>query len=244
MKNYRYKQKGVVLLTCLVFLLVLLGILRFVIGSAKLEEEKAGIDIDIFTAREAAQSAISYAEYFILRQGKLYCDKPDECNEAASANMIFNDSDADLKNRKKVGNKETGGFAITSLDAVAEKGLYTGTYIRNNAASCQPLWICVNWGNSAVSVDRSAKARGKPTAPSLASIECEECSQVNNISSVKPRFIIERYTTDELKSSGMGSLAANASGSVVFRITAVGFGKGTGKNLTNVMLQSTYVIPK
>ena len=67
---------------------------------------------------------------------------------------------------------------------------------------------------------------------------------MNNISSVKPRFIIERYTTDELKSSGMGSLAANASGSVVFRITAVGFGKGTGKNLTNVMLQSTYVIPK
>ena len=41
------KERGVVLLTCLVFLLVLLLMLRFVIVSARTEEQKAGIDLDI-----------------------------------------------------------------------------------------------------------------------------------------------------------------------------------------------------
>lgn len=243
------KQDGVVLLTCLVFLLILLAMLRFVLGSAKLEEEKAGIDLEIVTAREAAQSALSYAEYFIMRQGQLHCDTAN-CEVADMANLIFSGDDAQLLTRDKVYNPVAGdrGWAAGPINQLVNKGLYTGKYLKDGdsvnsqpLANCQPLWICVNWGASASAVVRSAEKRKVQGTklPSLPSIECSECSVA---SSVKPRYIIERYTAKELSDSGLTGLAGNA-GAVVFRITAVGFGKGSGSNLTNVMLQSTYVIP-
>ena len=37
---YRKRELGVVLLSCLVFLLILLGIVRFVMTSSRLEERK------------------------------------------------------------------------------------------------------------------------------------------------------------------------------------------------------------
>lgn len=240
------KQRGVVLLTCLVFLLVLLAMLRFVLVSSKLEEEKAGIDLEIITAREAAQSALNYAEYFIMRQGRLYCSAG-ACEVAEMANFVFSGDDADLLTRDKVYNPESGGIGLKTIAIkdLVKKGLYTGKYLKEGdaenpqpLANCKPLWICVDWGKSASAVQRSAKKRNTP-GMKLASIECKECEVP---SFVKPRFIIERYTANELSDNGLSGLAGST-GTVVFRITAVGFGKGSGSNLTNVMLQSTYVIP-
>lgn len=236
------KEKGIVLLTCLVFLLILLVMLRFILGSAKLEEEKAGIDLDIVNAREAAQAALNYAEYYILRQGKLYCTEAD-CNVAASANELFSAKESILQTRDRVFTPSAGekGMSARAIKDIYAKGFYTGTYLKNNASGCEPLWACVKWSDSASSVSRSAAKRGvAKSARTLESLPCDECK---GAASISPRYIIERYTTKELADSGLTGLSGSPSGSVVFRITAVGFGKGTGKNLTNVMLQSTYVIP-
>ena len=67
------KEKGVVLLSCLVFLLILLIIVRFAVTSSRLEERKAGADYEMMTARQAAQTAIRQAEKFILEQGLQSC---------------------------------------------------------------------------------------------------------------------------------------------------------------------------
>lgn len=243
------KQKGVVLLTCLVFLLVLLAMLRFVLGSAKLEEEKAGIDLEIVTAREAAQAALNYAEYFIMRQGQLYCED-ENCEVAETANFIFSGDNATLLTRDKVYNPGSGGtgWKTQPIKDLVNKGLYTGKYLKDGdtanpqpQSKCAPIWICIDWGTASSTVKRSISKRNSSgvTLLSMPSIVCTECTVASN---EKPRFIIERYTVQELADSSFTGLSSSP-GTVIFRITAVGFGKGSGKNLTNVMLQSTYVIP-
>ncbi len=132
-----------------------------------------------------------------------------------------------------------------------EKGIYTGTYIASTADQCQPLWICVKWGDAAKTVDKASTAQkaaagiaGAGVAGGLLeSIVCDECDTVND--QAKPRFIIERFTTKELKNAGLTKLETASPDTLVLRVTAVGFGKGNNgaSNLTNVMLQSTYVIP-
>ena len=70
---YHPKEKGIVLLSCLVFLLILLGVVRFVMTSSRLEERKAGVDYEMMTARQSAQMAIRYAEKYIIDQGFKSC---------------------------------------------------------------------------------------------------------------------------------------------------------------------------
>ena len=70
---YRKRELGVVLLSCLVFLLILLGIVRFVMTSSRLEERKAGVDYEMMTARHSAQMAIRQAVKYIMDQGLQSC---------------------------------------------------------------------------------------------------------------------------------------------------------------------------
>ena len=62
------KQKGIVLLSCLVFLLILTSLVKYTMSSAKMEELKAGADFDEMSAKEAALLAIKDAEDVILRR--------------------------------------------------------------------------------------------------------------------------------------------------------------------------------
>ena len=71
----RKRELGVVLLSCLVFLLILLGIVRFVMTSSRLEERKAGVDYEMMTARHSAQMAIRQAVKYIMDQGLQSCIK-------------------------------------------------------------------------------------------------------------------------------------------------------------------------
>ena len=133
------KESGVVLLSCLVFLLILLGIVRFVMTSSRLEERKAGVDYEMVTARQSAKSAIRYAEKYILEQGLSFCKKSggagstdDSCEEknpAEMANALWKLKDNDLK---------------TALDKIGqgnflEQGIYTYSYVKNSYSSCRPF---------------------------------------------------------------------------------------------------------
>lgn len=61
------QEQGIVLLSCLIFLLLLLSMLRFTLTSASMEEMKAGADYDQMRASEAAAIAMRDAEYDIKR---------------------------------------------------------------------------------------------------------------------------------------------------------------------------------
>lgn len=245
------KEQGVVLLTTLVFMLILLAMLRFTLTSARVEEQKAAIDLDMVSAREGAQAALDYVEQYVLKQGELYCKKnlridaaECEASPVKYAGELFALPKAELG---KITNADTDYNAISSL---IEKGLYTGEFI-DKQKECQPFWICVKWPVDAHAVRNSAVQIGGAAIikEGLLPIECNVCSVGQN-NNVKPYFIIERLTADELKSSAP-KLASEAPGMVILRVTAIGFGKGIGSekeakvgnlNLSNVMLQSTYIL--
>lgn len=242
------KEKGVVLLTSLVFMLVLLAMLRFTLTSARVEEQKAAIDWDIVSARESAQAALDFAEQYILDQGRLYCLNslaltPQECtdNPALYAGTLFALPSADLAAITHAGIGPT-------LSSVVGKGVYTGTFLATSPASgCRPFWACVNWPVDAHSVRNSATQMNLTTNANWDSIECSACVVGANMNR-KPHFIIERLTAGEMAATAPQFAAASPQ-AVILRVTAVGFGRGAAgtqaavnTNMSNVMLQSTYIL--
>lgn len=248
---YHPKEKGIVLLSCLVFLLILLGVVRFVMTSSRLEERKAGVDYEMMTARQSAQMAIRYAEKYIIDQGFKSCirsgssgtnttapgnaeTKCREKNPAEAANDLWKKGDSDL------------GNALSNLGQanLLNKGIYTYSFVKTGYSSCRPFWTCVNWTNNAKSVEFAGKQLNTAANARLESIECEECV---TSSGIKPRFVIERFLSNELKDMEFpdSGLEMKSKDVVVFRITAVGFGNGEGGpnvKTTNAMMQAIYVL--
>lgn len=263
MKNklkYSEKEKGIVLLTCLVFLLVLLVMLRYTITSARVEEQKAGIDLDIVSAREAAQSALDFAEFYINRQGQLFCvqertrrgEDVTQCPDFAGAyaNLLFRRSDNELRS---IGLNDP---ILPNLNTLIGNGIYSGEQLNTLVnRGCIPTWICVNWPAFGNVREAASQQRPNSIGATLNPIQCPQVSlagggATNNISAcnvnvqTQPNFIIERLNATDLD-PGRQNLAAEGSPSsrgIVFRITAVGYGRGIN-NLTSVMVQGTYVIP-
>ncbi|MDO4777727.1 MAG: hypothetical protein Q4A06_09820 [Cardiobacteriaceae bacterium] len=245
------KEQGVVLLTTLIFMLILLAMLRFTLTSARVEEQKAAIDLDMVSAREGAQMALDYVEQYVLEQGELYCIKnlgknSAECKESRAryAGELFALPQTELS---KIRNKKDG---YKTVGEVLNKGLYTGEFIAAQA-SCQPFWTCINWPVDAHAVRNSARQIGGANRinEALVPMECDICATGEN-NNVSPRFVIERLTAEELRAVAP-NFADSAPGIVILRVTAVGFGKGKkpekdakvgNLNLSNVMLQSTYIL--
>ena len=189
---YHPKEKGIVLLSCLVFLLILLGVVRFVMTSSRLEERKAGVDYEMMTARQSAQMAIRYAEKYIIDQGFKSCirsgssgtnttapgnaeTKCREKNPAEAANDLWKKGDSDL------------GNALSNLGQanLLNKGIYTYSVVKTGYSSCRPFWTCVNWTSNAKSVEFAGKQLNTAANARLESIECEECV---TSSGIKPTF--------------------------------------------------------
>lgn len=253
---YRKRELGVVLLSCLVFLLILLGIVRFVMTSSRLEERKAGVDYEMMTARHSAQMAIRQAVKYIMDQGLQSCiksnnispnaptspgsganQKCEDKNQAELANILWKNSDGDLGTAlDKIGQKQ-----------VLNKGIYTYAFIANNYSNCRPFWTCINWTGNAKSVAVTGKQLNDKAGASLNKLESIECTECETTSGVKPRFVIERFLASDLKNMDFPdqSLTLKSSDVVVFRITAVGFGNGQGGsnvNTTNAVMQAIYVL--
>lgn len=85
----RTKQKGIVLLTVMVFLLMILGVLRYSMTSANIQEKKAGVDYDEFVAYQQAELAIREAERFIMQAG-IYKVEKASGGAAGSAGCVQN----------------------------------------------------------------------------------------------------------------------------------------------------------
>ncbi|EHM52205.1 pilus assembly PilX family protein [Cardiobacterium valvarum] len=247
------QEKGVVLLSCLVFLLILLGIIRFTMTSSRLEERKAGADLEMLTARQSADTALRAAERFILEQGRQLCLKDnsitlppgktqgkycDEQNKVEWANTFWSKENSSLDD----------AFTKVGAKNLLNKGIYTQQYViaQNFNTRCRPFWICIDWSENANQVKVTGKQLDSAVNVALPSIECKECS---TISGLKPRYIIERFLAKEINAMDFPDLAAGTqlkSGDVVvFRITAIGFGNGGGSNnvkTTNAVMQAIYLL--
>lgn len=247
-RRMHYQEKGVVLLTCLVFLLVLLAMLRFTMTSARVEEQKAGIDLEIVSARESAQAAINFAESYIRRQGELYClsegIEKTECEERKDlyVNLLFSMSDSELTQLKLSEAKDLGG--VPNINEIVKKGFYSATFVDSKKKDCDPFWACVDWDgsstNAAHAVHESAKLYGAKNQ-SMPAVECKaDACKMRGIE-VNSHFIIERFNPEELVDA-RGDLQKSGK-IIILRITAVGYGRGgINNNLTNAILQSSYVL--
>lgn len=67
-RKKQVNQRGIVLLSCLIFLILLLILMRFTIGSARISELKVGADLDQMNAQEAALLVMRDAELFVQRK--------------------------------------------------------------------------------------------------------------------------------------------------------------------------------
>lgn len=232
-KTTQKKQQGVVLLTCMVFLLVLLAMLRFTMTSAKVEEQKSGIDLEIMSARESAQSALKSAEEFIMQQGREFCTtalsagglgkSESECanDKAKSAGILF-------------GNVSRLNHWISSKLGGKNKA---GIYMIDDIAGCNPSWTCVNWSSNEAK-DSASQISGTPKLMPH-TVEGKAGQQ---------EFIIERFlSNEELKNTPTDGKPVTITGidTVVLRITALGtgFASADNPNSSRSIVQATYILP-
>ena len=238
----RKNEQGIVLLTCLVFLMVLLAMLRFALMSAKVEEDKAGIDLDLMTAHEAAQMGLDQAETEVFRMAKKYCQDKGGTNCTEEKDLISYLSDLfqgeDYRTLAYTQPYSRGSNVAGSYQLAYGKGIYDAQYYSSHGlSSCKPTWICMKWMDSAKAVLDAAQVQRGSTGASANNLEV--LPMLVNANDRPPyQFVIERFTADELTGGSGGSSDA------VMRITAVGVGRGeSGSHLTSKMLQSTYILP-
>lgn len=139
-KKYGYqnglrKERGIVLIACLIFLILILGVLRISLGSSMISEKKSGIDMDMLSATESAEIALRVAESTFL--------------PPASDFSACLSSTANIEcQRARIWGAQDWWSDDDNLDT---DGLYDGT--KQNGAcgpgsgNDRPLWQCVNWGS-------------------------------------------------------------------------------------------------
>lgn len=223
-KQKNQKQKGVVLLTCMVFLLVLLALLRFTMTSARVSEQKVGIDLEIVTARESAQSALSSAEQEILRIAS-----QDYCQNVLNGEQNQNNTDC-VGNAPKYAGELFGNLAMMNKVLKSGSGIVTIDDL-NKCTANQPSWTCVDWSSNEA---KNALSGTKSITP----------RRVNG----KQEYIIERFLTSELNTNSANAtkIEKDKTDTVVLRITALGTGNSPTSNDSNSsrsLLQATYILP-
>ena len=240
--NSKRNQQGIVLLTCLVFLMVLLAMLRFALMSARSEEEKAGADLDIMTAREAAQMGLDEAEAELYRWAGKNCGSQERCKGIGIEDKDYEELlTENLSSLFQDESYQTKAFMDKAWDGKSQLAYGHGLYDAKSFANfknCRPTWICMKWRNDATAVIDAAAAQRKVVGAPTPSFEV--LPQDNRTSPWKKpyQYVFERFTPGELTDG-----ASTDSDSAVMRITAVGVGRGDGGNKTSVMLQSTYILP-
>ena len=252
LKFTKIREHGVVLLSCLVFLLILLGIIRFTMTSSRLEEHKASNDFEVLTARESADTALRVAERFILEQGQKFCIKNSNDTAPDGQNKEAFCKKHQIEWANRFWKQETDKLKI-ALDSIGgihllNNGIYTKDFMSGSYGNCRPFWVCVNWSENANQVRIASQQLRPGSSATLKSIICDEC---RTTSGLKPRYIIERFLAKEINQMDFPSLVSGerlsikSSEVVVFRITAVGFGNGDGGadvNTTNEVMQAIYVL--
>jgi len=225
-------DRGFVLVTALIFLVVLSVLSVMAVRGSLFEERIAASDRDMALARENAELALRDAERDILglRFDGQYCSAAPCTNLRPTGTRPV--STADSGNFwvgsngvvETIGKTDGGVGLATNL-----QGFYNGT----SASACGiPVWSAANWNDG---VTRICAGTITTTVPTVAYGTFTD-APFTQAGVTAPRYLVEIFTASDL------NIANGNSNKILFRITAVGFGRTTGSNgaLTSVTLQSVF----
>lgn len=231
--------QGFVLVTALVFLVVLSLLSVVALRSAMFGERMGANDQDRALARENAELALRDAELDIrgLRfDGVAYCAAAGaaqcggQLRPAGSRPVSANDGFwSDGVNA--IGNTLDAINALAG-DSSTLGNAYLGMYSYSTATSCGlPIWSGANWNDNITRTCAGTIDAALPTVP----YGQFTGAKLTDATLTPPRYLIEILTPSDL------GLAQGSSTKMYFRITAVGFGRGTGvTGRTSVTLQSIF----
>lgn len=248
MKQLKEQNKGFVLVTSLVFLIVLslLGVMAM--RGSLFDERMAANDRDRALAREYAEMALRDAERDILGirfDGVTYCRNAAgaaACGAGVPAGAVRPlgtrpTSALDAGNFWVAANPQVDDVALDDGGrtlAIASQGIYSALA----AEACgRPVWSGANWEDNANPARSCAGTIGNPV-PTVPYGRFTDAPFVGPDGAApqgipRPRYLIEMFKADDL---GIAS-----SNKLFFRITAVGFGRTNGATgRTSVTLQSVF----
>lgn len=208
------QEQGIVLLSCLIFLLLLLSMLRFTLTSASMEEMKAGADYDQMRASEAAAIVMRDAEYDIKRMS----------NPSNGKSVSLEDA-----NEKDAGKQMALAIAYWSDPAkfANRAGVYDGD--ARQVCPDKPSYACLlDWGDT----------DGKPDCSKLVCFGDQSNSTA--LSNEQGAYIIERFKGD---GATLGLSNAHDKDVIVLRVTAVGYSiANENAARSKTVLQNTYLL--
>jgi type IV pilus assembly protein PilX len=233
-KYHPHAQRGFVLVTSLIFLMVLSVLGVMAVRGSLFEERIAATDRDMAIARENAELALRDAERDILgvRFDGQYCALVGCTTLRPAGTRPVNAVDGGnfwVDGSPAVGEVgiEDGGIALP----LAQQGVFTSP---TTTACGMPVWSGANWNDGAAPPRSCAGTIGAALQTIPYGTFTNAPFNVQGIP--RPRYIIEMLNAN-------GDMqVAQTSLKLYFRVTAVGFGRTTGTNgaRTSVTLQSTF----
>lgn len=238
------KQNGVVLLSCLVFLLLLLILLRFSLSSAKMEEMKVGADYDETNAYAAARMVLKDAEMEIMQVNNLGVSKRD-----SKKSITDNEADvlklaAEYWKDLSLPQTDNPSSATTSSPLPTpngQNGIYDGD---TEHPSNQPFYQRISGWNTNT-CDNTVRCYGEFTGAEVHHYVINNNNIVVKDSRVLAKNLVGKYIIERFNGNGkVLGLGVNDENRVILRVTAVGFSKpvASSTNISRVILQSVYVL--
>lgn len=220
--NKKAQQQGVVLLSCLVFLLLILMLVRFSLYASRFEQEKVAVDVNDTIAYQFANIALRDAERQIagVDPNGVFCGNPDAPPTCDKANIPKQATVLSQTARQRL--------ALETLRNEAKSGdpgVVDGTAQKACGA---PLWQCVAWNSAYYHGERSANQSIQPaTYGRYSGANLSGASMV----AAPPQYVIE-----VINGSDYGK-----PNTTMVRVTAVGYGRpGAAERVSNAMVQATY----
>lgn len=249
----KQKQKGIVLLSCLVFLLILTSLVKYTMSSAKMEELKSGADIDEISAKEAALLAIKDAEDFILRRS--YGDK----SENYKKYCLNNDNDKTTNNGSllncdvttvKMDGKTAADFWLSKKNVWKNMvGVYDGNDPNNrcNDEGCQTIGTkTVDWYKKTENCDTDTTVICYGKYTNRKTLDEKRAKYILEVFLVGEDGVFKDIIVEDSKYDMSNDMT------LVIRVTAVGysqdidtdtnFREGAIPNNSYAMYQASYII--
>lgn len=218
------RQRGIVLLSCLVLLILILSLLRFMMSSSHVQERRASIETEMFNAKERSLSALNKAEESIICFGG-GCDASDsqvrkQVHESWSKWLLGDSS---------VGTPPNGFVAYRNIKSLS------------GANDCTHIWKCTTWRLSGGSATNSADVF---TPVKLN----QDGDPIVGAGSPTMEYIVEVFSGAELGLDEQDTTPGDIS-TLIFRVTAMGYGEigaaaNAGAQETKHLMQADYVFSK
>lgn len=217
-----HKERGIVLLSCLVLLILILSLLRFMMSTSHISERRSGVDWEMFKAKEYSLEALTRAEIAIVCPG-------------AAAGSECKSSDSGTR---KAAFEKWAKWLVDDTVANPETGFVRNRQILATNPQCKHIWKCTNWRVSGGG--NKTNSLGNHYTPYSDLIRSGKTSS-------DFQYIVEVFSGKEMGLPNEQDTTADDINNLIFRVTAIGYGEveaGGGSQETRHMTQADYVFPR